>query len=134
MPESVRTYVIQCPVCQRVKQTNQPKPQLRPLEVPARPFQHTTLDWISSFPTGEKGKNSIFSIVDRFSKWVISVPCTKKMNTMQLCDILYKEVFSWVGLLESITGDRDTRPTAKQMRSLSLRKRLWDLEGTIELA
>jgi RNase H-like domain found in reverse transcriptase/Integrase zinc binding domain/Reverse transcriptase (RNA-dependent DNA polymerase)/Integrase core domain len=118
MPDGVREYVTHCPVCQRTKQTNQPKPPLRPLPAPARPFQHITLDWISGFPTDRRRKNSLLHIVDRFSKWVISIPCTKTMNTAQLCDVLYKEVFSWVGLPESITGDRDSRLTASQMRAL----------------
>ena len=40
------------------------------------------------------------------------------MNTVQLCDLLYKEVFSWVGLPASINGDLDSRLTASQMRAL----------------
>jgi transposase InsO family protein len=118
MPDEVRRYVISCPVCQLTKKTNQPKPPLRPLPTPARPFQHITLDWITGFPQDKKGKHALLHIVDRFSKWVISIPCTKTMNTVQLCDILWKEVFSWVGLPESITGDRDSRLTASQMRAL----------------
>jgi hypothetical protein len=118
MPEEVRQYVTRCPVCQRIKKTNQPRPPLRPLPAPARPFQHITLDWISGFPNDKKHKHALLHIVDRFSKWVISIPCTKNMNTIQLCNVLYKEVFSWVGLPESITGDRDTRLTASQMRAL----------------
>jgi transposase InsO family protein len=56
--------------------------------------------------------------VHRFSRWVISIPCTKTLTTAQLSDVLFQEVFSWVGLPESISGDRDSRLTAKQMRSL----------------
>jgi transposase InsO family protein len=118
MPDEVRQYVICCPVCQRTKKTNQPKQPLRPLPVPARPFEHITLDWISAFPQDKNGKHALLHIVDRFSKWAISIPCTKFMNTVQLCDVLWKEVFSWVGLPESITGDRDSRLTASQMRAL----------------
>jgi hypothetical protein len=40
------------------------------------------------------------------------------MSTIELCDVLYKYVFSWVGLPKSITSDRDSRLTASQMRKL----------------
>jgi transposase InsO family protein len=40
------------------------------------------------------------------------------MNIVQLCELLWKEEFSWVGLPASIIGDRDSRLTAKQMREL----------------
>jgi hypothetical protein len=49
MSESVRIYVISCPVYQRTKKTLQPRPPIRPLPVPARPFESITLDWISGF-------------------------------------------------------------------------------------
>jgi transposase InsO family protein len=40
------------------------------------------------------------------------------MNTTDLIRVLYDRVFSWVGLPESIVGDRDSRLTASQMRAL----------------
>ena len=118
MPDSVRQYVASCVVCQRTKKTNQPRPPIRPLPVPSRPFEHITLDWISGFPKDKKRKDSLLHIVDRFSKWAISIPTTKEMSSMQLCEVLYKEVFSWVGLPAYITGDRHSRLTAHNMRAV----------------
>jgi hypothetical protein len=46
------------------------------------------------------------------------VPCNKNMDTEKLCQVLWKHVFSWIGLPSSILGDRDTRLTAKKMRAL----------------
>ena len=119
MQEDVKQYVRACPTCHRTKPTVQPKPDLRPLPAPDRPMQHITLDWLSGFPMSKRGHNAMLNIVDRFSKWVIIVPCTKQMNTSDLCDILYEKVFSWIGLPESILGDRDSRLTASTMRKLS---------------
>jgi hypothetical protein len=45
-------------------------------------------------------------------------PCDKHVGTLDLIDVLYKNVFSWVRLPLSIVGDRDTRLTAGQMRAL----------------
>ena len=68
VPDEIRWYVTRCPVCQRTKKTNQPRPPIRPLPVPAPPFEHITLDWISGFPTDKNRKDGLLRIVDRFSK------------------------------------------------------------------
>jgi transposase InsO family protein len=104
---------------QRTEQTSQPKPPIRPLPVPARPFEAITLHWISGFPKDKHNNDSILHIVDWFSKWAIAIPTNKGMTCLQLCDTLYKEVFSWVGLPESIVGDRVSRLTASAMRALA---------------
>ena len=75
------------------------------------------LHW-TGFPKNQHGHDALLNILDRSTKWAIVIPCTKTMNTQDLCDVLYKHVFSWVGLPESISGDGDTRLTASRMRSL----------------
>ena len=102
MVPDVQDSIRQCPTCQRTKITLQPQPDLHPLPVPDRPFSHITLDWLSGFPKNQHGYDALLNIIDRFTKWAIVIPCTKTMNTQDLCDVLYKHVFSWVGLPESI--------------------------------
>jgi hypothetical protein len=43
------------------------------------------------------------------------------MTTTGLLDLLWEKLFCWIGLPLSITGDRDTRLTASQMRALTAR-------------
>ena len=40
------------------------------------------------------------------------------MAVKYLIDVLWVKVFSWIGLPESIIGDRDSRLTASRMREL----------------
>jgi hypothetical protein len=42
----------------------------------------------------------------------------KENDTTDLICVLYDRAFSWVGLPESIVGDRDSRLVASQMRAL----------------
>jgi hypothetical protein len=118
MREKVREYVTQRLVCQRTKKTNRPKPPLWPLPVLARLLESITLDWMSGLPRDKRGKDSVVHIVDRFTKWVISISNTRHMTYVQLCDLLHEEVFGWIGLPAVITGDRDTPGTAENMRVL----------------
>jgi hypothetical protein len=113
----VKNYIACCEVCQRVKPTKQPNPAAHPLQVPDRPFEHITLDWVTGFP--EAGDcNAVLNVIDRFTKWAIVIPCNKEMKAQAFCEALWKHVFSWVGLPAIITGDRDTRITASESRKL----------------
>ena len=109
MVADVQVSIRQCHTRQRTKITWQPKPDLHPLPVPDRPFSHLILDWLSRFPKNQYGHDALLNIIYLFTKWAIVIPCTEAMNTQHLCDVLYKHVFSWVGLPESILGDRATR-------------------------
>jgi hypothetical protein len=118
MEQNITAYVQSCAVCQRTKSTLQPKLPIYPLPVPQRPFELITLDWLGQFPRNSKGHDSVLNIVDKLSKWVIVIPCSKTMNTDDLCQVLWARVFCWIGLPSSIVGDRDARLTASQMRAL----------------
>ena len=118
MPSDVRSYIASCPACQRVKPTKQQSPPLQPLEVPLRPFQEITLDWLTGFPSDKQGHDGVLNIVDCFSKGSIIIPTDKHMSASAMCDVLHKHVLSWVGLPAAIVGDRDSRLTASWMRKL----------------
>jgi RNase H-like domain found in reverse transcriptase/Integrase zinc binding domain/Integrase core domain len=118
LKEDVQRYVRACPQCQRIKATVQPATPILPLQVPNRPFEEISLDWVSGLPRNSHGHDSVLNIVDRFSKWAIVIPCSKTMSTPQFISALWEHVFSWVGLPAKIIGDRDTRLTASQMRAL----------------
>ena len=53
-----------------------PSGLLVPHEVPARPFQHIAIDFITNFPKTKKGEDTILTIVGRFSKFAILLPCS----------------------------------------------------------
>jgi transposase InsO family protein len=118
MTSDVHDYVTRCPTCQRMKPTKQQKPPLHTLEVPSRPFDQITLDWMTIGCRTKEEYDSVLCIVDKFTKWAIVIPCDKHMGTEELIDTLYEHVFSWIGLPSSIVGDRDTRLTAGQMNAL----------------
>ena len=118
LPKDMKDFVRQCPKCQLNKPTVQPTPQIHPLPALTRPFQLITLDWLKGLPKNAQGHDSVLNIVDKFSKWAIVVPCDSHATTRHLCRALWERVFSWVGLPESIIGDRDSRLTASMMQEL----------------
>ena len=101
----VRKYMLCCDICQRIKPTKPPEPAAHPLPVPARPFEHITLNRVTGFPLSE-GYNAVLNVADRSTKWAIDIPCDSEMKARSFCEALGKHGFHGFvyRLLSPMTG------------------------------
>ena len=82
MPALVKDYVSRCDCCTRFKGSNQAPPgKLKPLDTPPGPWKEISADFITDLPESE-GFDSILVVVDRFSKEVEFIPCTKSISAL----------------------------------------------------
>ena len=73
-----------CDQCQRMKnRTEMPAGKLRPNEVPERPWQHISVDFITKLLVS-KGYDSILVVCDRFLKMLHFVATTEKITAEEL--------------------------------------------------
>jgi hypothetical protein len=105
----VKAFVRACPQCQLFRSTRQPATRIVPSVISSRTFADISLDWVSGLTTSKTQCNSFLSILDRFTKWAIVIPCDKCMDTARLIDLLWNRVFSWVRLPVKIAVDVGTR-------------------------
>ena len=90
--KEVKQYVEGCDQCQRMKnRTEMPAGKLRPNEVPERPWQHISVDFITKLPMS-KGHDSILVVCDGFSKMSHFVATTEKTTAEGLARLFRDNV------------------------------------------
>jgi len=104
MKEQIQTYVKHCQKCQQSKVSNQKTSgSLVPLPTPSGPWLDVTMDF-TEMPES-LGYNYILVVIDRFSKEVVFVPCTKEETTLSTAELFMDHVWCQHGLPSSVVSD-----------------------------
>ena len=102
----VRRYVEACDVCPRIKQPrHKPFGLLHPLDIPARPWQSITMDFIVKLPISH-GFDSIWVVCDRLTRAAHFVPCCETLTAPDLAWLFLDRIFRLHGLPTTIISDR----------------------------
>jgi len=95
-----------------------PAGKLRPNEIPEKPWQHISVDFITKLPMS-KGHDSILVVCDRFSKMSHFVATIEKTMIEGLARLFRNYVWKLHGLPESVILDRGPQFAAGLTRELN---------------
>jgi len=109
MRKDINKFIFTCGICLLFKGGKQNIGLDTPLPLPKKLWDEISMDFFYRLPRTKKGYESIFVVVDRFSKLAHFMVCKKTNDASRTDDLFFKEIMKLHGLLNSITCYRDTK-------------------------
>jgi hypothetical protein len=124
MKQDVRTFVVECEVCQCNKgETVKSMGTLQPLLIPPAIWQDISMDFIMGLPKSGN-KSVIMVVVDHFSKYAHFCALQHPLIASIVAKIFMDNIFKLHGMPNSIVFDRDPTFTNNFLQEL------FKLQGT----
>lgn len=109
MRRDVEKSCERCVTCKQAKSKVQNHGLYTPLPIPLHPWHDISMDFVVGLPRTKTGRDSVFVVIDRFSKMAHFIPCHKTDDAVNVANLFFKEIVRLQGMPRTIVVDRDTK-------------------------
>jgi hypothetical protein len=109
MRRDVERYISCCTTCNKAKSRLNPHGLYMPLSIPRAPWEDIAMEFVLGLPRTKRGRDSVFMVVDHFSKMVHFIPCHKTDNASHVADLFFNKVVRLHDVPNTIVSDRDAK-------------------------
>ena len=109
MFRDVNRFTNRCSTCRKAKSKAQSHGLYMPLHIPYQPWEDISMDFVLGLPRTKNGKDSVFVVVDRFSKMAHFIPFNKIDDASHVAKFLCREILRLHGVPKTIVSDRDVK-------------------------
>jgi hypothetical protein len=93
----VERHVLRCGSCHKAKSRLNPHGLYTAQTIRSVPWENISVDFVLGLPRTKRG-DSIFVVVDRFSKMTHFIPCHKSDDASHIAELFFKEVLHLHGI------------------------------------